>query len=173
MPYGTFEEKQRFNQIWLWTILIGISTIILYQVSFSLIRQNEDTPLSTTSILTVLGPILFVIGLLALFFYARLSTRISNNDIQITFRPFFGKPKVIKWIDIEAVKVRKYNALLEYGGWGIRFGWKGRAYNTSGNMGMQILMKSGKKILIGTHKPKELDAFLKKYILSENQENTY
>jgi hypothetical protein len=42
-----------------------------------------------------------------------------------------------------------------------------RAYNTSGNMGLQLIMKNGKKILIGTHKPDELDAFLKKAIFAK------
>ena len=168
MPYGTFEEKQRFDQIWLWAVLVGISSVVIYQVPFDLIRQSDGSPMSTSSIFIIVGVIVFVIGLLALFFFARLSTRINNESIEITFSPFFMKPKIINWADIDEAFVRKYNSLYEYGGWGIRFGWKGRAYNTSGNMGLQLILKSGKKILIGTHKAKEIDFFLKKYIFPEH-----
>jgi hypothetical protein len=56
--------------------------------------------------------------------------------------------------------------LWEYGGWGIRYSWNGIAYNTKGNMGLQIVMNTGKRILIGTQKPEELAAYLKKFIFT-------
>ncbi len=34
---------------------------------------------------------------------------------------------------------RKYRPIREYGGWGIRYGWNGRAYSTSGNEGVQLV----------------------------------
>jgi hypothetical protein len=53
---------------------------------------------------------------------------------------------------------------MEYGGWGYRVGGKksGIAFNVSGNMGVQIELKNGKKILLGTRKPKEAEEALKK-----------
>jgi len=44
---------------------------------------------------------------------------------------------------------------------------KGKAYNVSGNIGLQLFLKSDEKILIGTNKPMELETFLKKYIFNE------
>jgi len=40
------------------------------------------------------------------------------------------------------------------------------AHNTLGNIGLQLIMKSRKKILIGTQKLEELEACLKKYIFT-------
>jgi len=168
MPYGTFKEEQRFTQVWVWIVLLGVSAIVLYTVPSAIIHQSEENPISTTHAIVLAVSVLIVIGLLALFFFARLTTKINNDVIEITYRPLILKAKVFRWDEIDEAFVRKYNSLWEYGGWGIRYSFKGRAYNTSGNMGLQLILKSGKKILIGTQKPEELEAFLKKYIFVEN-----
>jgi TATA-box binding protein (TBP) (component of TFIID and TFIIIB) len=46
--------------------------------------------------------------------------------------------------------------LLEYGGWGIKYGRKGKAYNVSGNRGVQLVFKDGKQLLIGSQRAEEL-----------------
>ncbi len=43
---------------------------------------------------------------------------------------------------------------------GIRYGPKGTAYNVSGKIGLQLELKNGKKILIGTRKPEEIENLL-------------
>ncbi len=46
--------------------------------------------------------------------------------------------------------------MKEYGGWGIRYGMKGMAYNVSGNRGVQLEFETGKRLLIGSQRPEEL-----------------
>ncbi|MHC4114629.1 MAG: hypothetical protein ACYSSL_04835, partial [Planctomycetota bacterium] len=60
--------------------------------------------------------------------------------------------------DLSEYYARKYRPLLEYGGWGI--GWslrKGRAYNVSGDKGVQLVFKSGKRLPIGSQRAEELE----------------
>lgn len=170
MAHRTFEETQRFSQIWLWIVIIGMSIVIILQVPLDIIRQSGSEPMSATNIIILIISLLFVIGINVLFFVARLKTKINDDGIEITFIPFFTKPKSFPWDEIKEAYVRKYKPLWEYGGWGVRIRWNSRAYNTSGNMGLQLIMQNGKKILIGTHKPHELDAFLKNHIFTESQE---
>jgi hypothetical protein len=170
MPYQSFEESQRFGQIWLWIVIIGVSIVMIVQVPLDIIQQSGSEPMSTTNSIILVFSVVFVIGINVLFFAARLKTKINNDGVYITFPPFFSKPKSFSWNEIKEAYVRKYRPLWEYGGWGIRIRWNSRAYNTSGNMGLQLIMKDGKKILIGTHKPDELDAFLKKSIFAKNQD---
>ena len=64
--------------------------------------------------------------------------------------------------------IRKYDALTEYGGWGIKGGkfWKkdkGTAVNVSGDIGIQLELKSGKKLLIGTQLKNESEMVLQTY----------
>jgi hypothetical protein len=39
---------------------------------------------------------------------------------------------------------------MEYGGWGIKYGKMGKAYNVSGNRGVQLEFTDGKRLLIGS-----------------------
>jgi hypothetical protein len=162
MPYGTFEESQKFRQAWIWFIIAGVNAIMIYQLFFS----DPDVEIGSIHVL-----VLFVIiGVDAIFFFGNLKTRINNDNIQITFFPFINKPKVISWNSIDKAYIRRYNSFTEYGGWGIRRSWKGRAYNTSGNIGLQLVLKSGRKTLIGTQKQKELEEFLEKYVFKDKDE---
>ena len=76
------------------------------------------------------------------------------------------KKKFFSWEEIEKISVREYSPLLEYGGWGYA---EERVeehimYNVKGNIGLQLVLKNGKKILIGTQKAEEL-----KQILAERE----
>ena len=44
----------------------------------------------------------------------------------------------------------------DYSGLGIRHGRKGKAYNVSGNRGVQLGLSNGKQLMIGTQRPEEL-----------------
>ena len=47
---------------------------------------------------------------------------------------------------------------MEYGGWGLRLGLfgNGKAFNVSGDKGLQLEFTDNKKLLIGTNRPEEL-----------------
>ena len=51
--------------------------------------------------------------------------------------------------------------MREFGGWGIRVSRNGRAYNASGNTGVQLVLADGSHILIGTQRAEELLAALR------------
>lgn len=51
---------------------------------------------------------------------------------------------------------RAYSPIGEYGGWGIRNGKHGRAFNMRGNEGVQLVLRSGQRVLIGSQRPEEL-----------------
>ena len=65
---------------------------------------------------------------------------------------------------IATSNVRQYSPLLEYGGLGMRIGLfgKGKAWNISGDKGLQLEFNNQKKLLIGTNQPEELAATLEK-----------
>jgi uncharacterized protein YlzI (FlbEa/FlbD family) len=76
--------------------------------------------------------------------------------------------KHIQWQETETAHVRKYNPIGEYGGWCIKGGllWnkeKGKCVNITGAISIQIVLKNGKKLLIGTKKKEEVNNVLKNY----------
>ena len=50
----------------------------------------------------------------------------------------------------------RYRPLRDYGGWGIRYGRNGKAYNISGNKGLMIEFRNGKRLMLGSREPEVL-----------------
>jgi hypothetical protein len=145
-----FKETQRFTQWWLWLILFGTWAIMI----FALLQELNEINMSF-----FIGGFIGL-GLPIFFWQMRLVTRVTSAGIYVRFIPFHFKEQFYPWDSIESAQVRTYDSLFEYGGWGIKYGFsgQGKVYNVSGDQGLQLVFKSGEKILIGTHKPEEIQA---------------
>lgn len=166
MSKALFTEKQRFRQIWLIVLLLGIAGVMVWgfvqQIIFGIPFGNNPAP-DWMMYLMVLIPI----SIFGFFFSLTLHTRVDKNGVSFRFFPVHRNDRLIKWESIKRVYVRKYKPIAEYGGWGFRRGRSGIAYNTSGNMGLQIVLQDGKKILLGTRNPGQLTRTLEKLGKSE------
>jgi len=156
-----FIEQQRFNQPWI-LILIGFSTLLPVGI---IIHEytKEGTKMSTTEFIFVLSAIFLATSIIFIF---KLATRIDEYGIHYCFFPFHLSSKLIAWSEIRSATVRTYDPISEYGGWGLkgRFRKKsGKAMNVRGNIGIQLELKNGKKLLIGTQKEEEAKRVLKTY----------
>jgi hypothetical protein len=60
------------------------------------------------------------------------------------------------WTDIEQAYVRAYDPLSEYGGWGLKGTRYNRAFNISGDQGLQLVLHDGNRLLLGTQRPTEI-----------------
>ncbi len=158
-----FKESQRFRQPWVWVIVLFTAAIIvfLFVMQFALAKPIAEE--SVPVIILIIVP-LILIGTIALLLLARLETEIRRDGVHYRFRPFINKTRIHHWEDIKQFHVRKYHPIGEYGGWGYRMAGKkaGVAFNISGNMGLQLELKNGKKILLGTRKPTEMEEVLRK-----------
>ncbi len=145
-------------------VLYAVPTIIdlqaIYQ-QFVLKQPWGDEPMSDTGLLLTAGLVFVVlVGSGFLLFGSKLIVEVTSKSLHFTFKPFISKPVNYYKSDIEKDKIRKYKPIKEYGGWGVKKGKKsmGKAYNVRGNIGMQLYLKNGKKVLIGTQRS---DAFLR------------
>ncbi len=154
-----FTEKQKFTQWWIWLILLGINGMFLYGIykQFFLKEVFGDKPMSDAGLLLMF---LFTLVITLSFIIMRLETKIDNEGIHVRLFPLHVNFKFFKWDEIEKAYIRKYNPIVEFGGWGLRYGFKGMAYNVSGNKGLQLEFKNGKKLLIGTNRAEELEQIL-------------
>ena len=95
--------------------------------------------------------VVIVGGGLPLFMYSTgLDTEVRDCGVRIRFRPFHRKWVVFGFDSIQKAEACTYSPLKEYGGWGIRYGRKGKAYNVSGNKGVLLTLTGGKSVLIGS-----------------------
>ncbi len=154
-----FKEEQKQKQKWIWFLLIVliISTLIgaIQQIIFN--KSFGTHPIPDWGFFAILGL------LLVLFYFlvkSNLYTEITSNYILFHYKPFYHKPIIIKWENVKNCYIRLYSPIKEYRGWGVKkaFNTKnGKAYNVAGNIGIQLELKNGEKILVGTQKGKEAE----------------
>ena len=158
-----FTEEQRFRQTWLIVMMLLCG---LFSIGIII---NEYLKQTNTMSLVELFVIITIISMAAvLIFLLKLKTRIDEKGIHYKFFPFHLKFKTVHWQDISNIYTRKYDAISEYGGWGIKgsFFWKKNksiAINVSGDIGIQLELNTGKKLLIGTKKQNDIESIIKTY----------
>ena len=172
-----YQEKQSFlSQTWLMLLVVlslGLGGgIQLYGAFVQLVLGEPfgDNPMSDGGmIFTTLFTLLIVGGVGYIMFGSRLITEIHPDQIAVKFSPFHRHYRTYAWPDIERIEFRQYKPIMEYGGWGLR-GWgKKRAFNVSGNLGMELYFKNGNRLLIGTRQPDELKNALRQAGIAFNQ----
>ncbi len=159
--HALFEESQKFRQWWLWLIMLGINGLFLFGIYMQIVlgQQFGNNPMGNLWLLVVY----FFILLLTVFFAVmRLDTRITDDGVSVRFFPFRRSFRHYRWEEIIRAYVRKYNPIGEYGGWGVRGTGKDKAYNVSGNDGLQLVFHDGRKLLVGTRRPDEVAKALEK-----------
>jgi len=163
-----FKEEQRFTQTWIIVLVMSGAIIPLFIILDEYLKN--DTAYSTWEWVLILGLTLLAPAIIFVF---KLYTRIDESGIHYKYFPFHFRFKTIPWEDIAKAYVRTYDAISEYGGWGLKGGvfWKkskGTAINVSGDIGIQLELKNGKKILIGTNLEEDARMVLRHY--SEKRE---
>jgi hypothetical protein len=166
-----FQEKQSMRNNKLFYFILLLSVFFLGVLIYGLVMQlGLDKPFGNKP-LSDKGLIIFSIlmtivalGLPTLMYKSTLVTTIDNKRISYKYKPFQRRTKQILFADIDSYEVKQYSPIGDYGGWGLRYNFskKSKAYNVSGNMGIEIALKSGKKILIGTQKPDEIKSVMEK-----------
>lgn len=150
-----FHEEQRFRQWWLWAIIAVTSIVAPLMTGLDWLRA--DSPERAGEAAWGFGISAAVGGaLLLLFLSLRLTTELRRKELFIRFFPLHWRGKTIPLKEIASCEARVYRPLLEYGGWGIRWGISGKAYNVSGKQGVQLVLKDGKRLLIGSQRAEEL-----------------
>lgn len=170
MNNPVFTESQRFRQPWLILLFVALNGGFLYPVIQQVILGNSIGEQPATNFELVLALLLSLL-FTALFFIFRLDTEISDQGISARLFPIHRSFRRFEWKDIQHIEVRQYKPLREYGGWGIRFGRNGKAWNIRGNQGIQLVFGNGKKLLIGTNKPEEVKKALEELKPTLSQSN--
>lgn len=162
-----FHEEQRFRQKWLWGLMgaiiitqVAVMLVILVQIwVFGETVDGNDS--SDFGLLLVFVLEAVILGSLVwLIWNVRLITEVHPDGVHVRFVPLHRKFQIYHPAEIANFEARIYRPIMEYGGWGIRYGTKGKAFNVSGNQGVQFEFADGKRLLIGTQQPEAFVAAL-------------
>lgn len=150
-----FREVQRFRQRWLLAALILPALPMLYGAYHQFIlgrpwgsRQSPDAVLA----MLIAAYILFVAWLLSL----KLVTEVRDRELYVKFVRLLGSEERIPVAQIRRATAVTYRPGRDYGGWGVRMGQKGMAYNVSGNRVVELELMDERRLLIDSRRAEEL-----------------
>jgi hypothetical protein len=112
------------------------------------------------------GLIFLSVLLVAVYFRlvtVRLVTDVGGGEVSVGLRGLWRRRRV-PLSAIRSAEPVNYDPAREYGGYGIRSGPRGPAYIASGNSGVQLQLKDGSKLLIGSQRPEELAQNIRRQI---------
>lgn len=148
-----YQEVQQFRQPWLWLVLLISSSLSLYTGIYPFLAGKSLANAPVQEIVLFIFGVLFGLGLPLIFSRAKLIAEVRSDGLYISYFPFLLSVEKISFSALKSYAVRTYRPLREYGGWGIRYGAKGKAFNVSGNRGVQLELIGGERVLIGSRSP--------------------
>lgn len=134
--------------------IVPVMVTSIYSLYQQLVRgiQVGDSPAPNGVLIITL---IFLCVMLWGYYKLKLEVWIDLEGIHYRFFPLIRKNILISKAEIQRYEIRKYKPIIDYGGWGVRRGfgrkWQ-RAYNVSGNIGLQLYLTNGKKVLFGTQR---------------------
>ncbi|MBA4411419.1 MAG: hypothetical protein Q8S54_17110 [Bacteroidota bacterium] len=153
-----FKETQQFRQWWYILLIFAATVPVMIMSIYTLYMQTVkgvqigESPAPNAVLIVVFFAMCIAIWVI---FSLKLEVWIDQDGIHYRFFPVIFKNRLISKAEIQRYEIRKYSPILDYGGWGIRYGlgrkW-GKAYNVCGNIGLQLYLTNGKKVLFGTQR---------------------
>jgi hypothetical protein len=157
MKKELFSETQKLQRIWFWVIGLDIVGIVLI---FVFKDSSVDISDILPPTLIVASAFLFVIWI---FIVSKLIVTIDARGIHYRYPVFRPKWKTIPCEDIGTFSTVHYDAIFDYGGWGIKNSKKnGRCITIQGNCGILLELKNGEKILLGTQNKEGMEFAMKR-----------
>jgi len=153
-----FYEEQKFGSACIVTVVIAIAlTVGLSGFSLRQIIYEQKLTNILPIIILIASGVVVPLAVATVFLTLKLQTQVRPDGLYVRFFPFHIRYKKFALDQIAEAYARRYRPLLEYGGWGIKCGFKtGKAYNVKGNWGLQIVFKNGRKLLVGSQKADKL-----------------
>jgi len=139
-----FREVQQFRQSWIWVLLIfsAATSILLPSILLFAGRNNDKGGGWAITVIVLIQAIN-----LTLFYIVRLETVVTNKNIYYRWWPFFRKYSCIPVNEIAGVRFEKWSR----SSWGYaKTKQFGKSHTVSGDKGVALEMKDGRKYYIGS-----------------------
>ncbi len=134
----------------LWTACIAAAVAAIYDL------QQGSEPMSAVGAgLTASAVLLF--PMLITLVFTRLDVEVRTDCLRIAFGPIHLARKRITFSEIESVRGVSYRPLREFGGWGFRPRGKRTAWTIRGNQALQVTLRNGKQVYVGSRFPQRLE----------------
>ncbi|MEY3717629.1 MAG: hypothetical protein RL285_1504 [Bacteroidota bacterium] len=152
-----FEERITMTKIGLITLIPATALMLIITL-----HDLRTTGIDLAIDLFKQPQLWIMLSVLILLLSLKLKVQINGNEIRYQMLPFHRKARCISWQDVTSCQILKINALREFGGWGIRSGRLGKAYNPEGNIILHIETRTGTPINVSIRNHELLSAMAAK-----------
>jgi hypothetical protein len=128
----------------------GMTILLLWQVVLG--HPWGQHPMSNGS---VIGWTIFLWLVYLRLLTVRLVTDVSDGALVVAMRGLWRAHR-IPLENISSAEVINYDAIRDFGGYGIRTTRQGKAYIPAGNQGVRLSLSNGSKLVIGSRRAKAL-----------------
>lgn len=146
-----WEEKLRFSEK-----IVILLIVIPLLVSLYLGYRYDNTTMYI--IVLICFALVFV-----LISSLRLKVRVDEKGIAYRYFPFHTSMRLISWKDIQDCKVIKVNALMDFGGIGLRYTFKKTGYIINSKFGIEIKKWDNTIAVISVSRKAEAEAALQQF----------
>jgi hypothetical protein len=151
-----FSEVQRTMPWWVYAAVAAVALVMWWASIQQVVLGRPFGSRPAPSWLVIVFTVVFGIGFPAFFALLRMDTAVTDADVRFRVFPLHIAYRSIRGEQIESYSHVEYRALVDYGGYGIRLGLNGWAYNIRGNEGVRFVLKNGRRILLGSSRAPEL-----------------
>ena len=154
--YVTYEESTPPPTWVMWLVSVGflVPTVSLALEAVRLLQSGELRAALGTGALAgalLLGPLLLHL------LFGRLHVRVTHTSLVLSFGYLPWIRKLVLFDEIAGLEPVTYRPLLEFGGWGIRWGFKGKkAWTARGNRALRLTLTDGTLLYVGSDDPVRL-----------------
>lgn len=149
-----FSEVQRFRQ-WYTRVVLAFPPAALLFITCRQVIWHKPWGKPPTSD----GGLIFLSLLLTAVYLrlitVKLVTSVRQQELSVGLRGLWRRRR-IPLGDVRSARVVTYDAVADFGGYGIRSGSRGTAYIARGNRAAELVLSGGAKLLIGSQRPAEL-----------------
>ena len=149
-PTVHFRETQPMNRVaWVMFFVVALAALMWYTLIMQVFMGQQVGTSPGPDWMVILFWLLFGIFFPLAFYFLQMEVIVDPQAVRIKYKPFVNR--TIPLAEITDCAARTYNPVREYGGWGIR-GMMGskRAYTTTGIEGVELTLRDGEQIMIGS-----------------------
>lgn len=171
-----YKEEQRYTQWWVWLLILlffaAITLPLWYIFIEDIIRRKGsgasagfDGELLFSAVLITI----IIVPIILLFKSIKLETELTSSAVKFRYLPFVRKWRTIEASAIESWSVEKYS-IAKHGGWGMKHrSGRHKSYSVYGRVCLNLKLKDGQIIIIGTQQKSAIDYAMKK-LMQRNQQ---
>lgn len=140
----------------MWIIILGVAVYIWYstyqQIILGIPFGGNPAPDSVLIIIWLVVGIGFPVAL----FSMKLIIKMDSEEFSYQLFPLHLRMHSYRLDDIEKMESVFIRPILDFGGWGIRWGRKGKGYIISGRKAVKVYLKAGRPIYFSSDEPEEI-----------------